>query len=78
MGQAKSRGSFEQRKIEGEERLEAEAQARAKELARLEREEAAREAALPPDVRERKRRARQTFNTLIAAALTSTAMTRFR
>lgn len=73
MGQAKSRGSFEQRKIEGEARLEAEATARAKELARLEREEAEREAALPADVRERKRRARNSFNTMIAIALGATA-----
>ena len=78
MGQAKSRGSFEQRKIEGAARLEAEAKARAVEMARLEREEAAREAALPPHVREQKRRARQTFNTIIAAAMGSLPLTRFR
>lgn len=71
MGQAKSRGSFEQRKIEGAARLEIEAQARAVELARQKREAAEREAALPPEVRARKRRAAQTLNTIIAMALTS-------
>jgi hypothetical protein len=78
MGQAKARGSFEQRQIEGAARLEAEAQARAVELARQKREAAEREAALPPEVRARRRQASLTLNAIIAMALSGGQTLPFR
>jgi len=52
MGEAKRRGSFEQRKAEGEERLQLEAEQRRK-------EEARREAALTPEQRKKRVEARK-------------------
>lgn len=83
MGQAKSRGSFEQRQVEGVARRAAEAQAQEIERARLKREAAEqqaermrvkreadqRRAASPPQVREHRRQSLRSHTMLMAVAM---------
>jgi hypothetical protein len=59
MGQAKLRGSFEQRKAEGEARRKAEAQQRAQAREEERKRRLALERAMPADERERLRKSRE-------------------
>lgn len=78
MGQAKARGSFEQRKVEGIARLDAEAREREIAIALRKREDAEREAALPPAERQRNRQARENLNAMLAVTFGLTAASRLR
>lgn len=78
MGQAKARGSFEQRKVEGIARLHAETREREIAIALRKREAAKREAALSPAERQRNRQTRKNLDAVLAVTFGLTAASRLR